>query len=210
MAKQKYYVVWIGRKPGIYRSWDECRSHVEGFTGAKFMSFENEEKAKDALSKPYYHSVHAAHRKNPVKQAAGIAGKGPLPDSLSVDAAWNTVTKVMEYQGVHTASKKVYFRCGPYKDATNNVGEFLAIVHGLSFLAKNNSSIPVYSDSNTAICWLKKKKANTKLLPTPDNLNLRNLIARAEKWLHEHSYTNHVLKWNTELWGEIPADFGRK
>ena len=39
MAKSKYYVVWNGRKPGIYEGWDKCRDQVAGFTGAKFKGF---------------------------------------------------------------------------------------------------------------------------------------------------------------------------
>ncbi|KAA6314154.1 Ribonuclease H, partial [termite gut metagenome] len=45
---------------------------------------------------------------------------------------------------------------------------------------------------------------------TPETEELFQIIERAEKWLRETTYTTQILKWNTEEWGEIPADFGRK
>jgi hypothetical protein len=38
----------------------------------------------------------------------------------------------------------------------------------------------------------------------------KEMIERAEKWLKENRYSNKIVKWETELWGEVPADFGRK
>ncbi|NOU52866.1 ribonuclease HI [Pseudoalteromonas sp. JBTF-M23] len=50
MAK-KYYVVWQGRKTGIFSSWAECKSQVDGFTGAKFKSFPTLNEAESAFGK---------------------------------------------------------------------------------------------------------------------------------------------------------------
>ena len=98
----------------------------------------------------------------------------------------------------------------PYKNGTNNVGEFLAIVHGLAFLKQRNSDIPIYTDSMTAISWIRQKKTKTTLVQDSKNKFLFELIARAEKWLRENKCSNPLLKWETKVWGEIPADFGRK
>lgn len=117
----------------------------------------------------------------------------------------------MEYRGVWTADKSEIFHYGPAKDGTNNIGEFLALVHALALLQKKNDpSTPIYSDSKTAIAWVKKKKANTQLKPTRHNAELFDMIHRAEKWLKENTWKNPIHKWETEHWGEIPADFGRK
>jgi ribonuclease HI len=116
----------------------------------------------------------------------------------------------MEYQGVYTRTGEVIFKMGPLEDGTNNVGEFLALVHGIALLKQKNMSMPVYTDSRTALAWLKNKKAKTELEHTYTNAKIFDLIARAEKWLAENEYTTEVLKWHTEAWGEIPADFGRK
>lgn len=116
----------------------------------------------------------------------------------------------MEYRGVYVADNREIFHVGPLEDGTNNIGEFLAIVHALALLKKSGKKIPVYSDSVNAIKWVAKKKCNTKQAQSERNKLLFELIARAEKWLRENSHTNPVLKWETKLWGEIPADFGRK
>jgi ribonuclease HI len=116
----------------------------------------------------------------------------------------------MEYRGVDTQTGRELFRQGPFPDATNNVGEFLAIVHALAFLQQNKSILPIYTDSITALSWVRKKQAATKLAPTFRNAKVFDLIARAEKWLKENHWKNPVLKWETHIWGEIPADYGRK
>ncbi len=206
--KQKFYAVWTGRKPGIYTSWDECKKQVEGFDGAQYKSFESKTEAENALKRNYYAVVNPS-----TKQASnGKLIKIPKPkhEALVVDAAWNTKTGDMEYQGKYLQNKLYVFKKGPFQDGTNNIGEFLAIVHALAFLKQHNSDLPIYSDSKTAIAWVKKKKANTKLEPTGRNNELFDLLERAEKWLRDNNFSNKILKWETEDWGENPADFGRK
>jgi ribonuclease HI len=208
LKKQKYYVVWKGRETGVFSSWDECKKQIEGFAEAKYKSFESLAEAEKAFGEnPYKHIAKATPK--PTQGKLGLVGK-PIADSLSVDAAWNTATGDMEYQGVYTDTKELIFRQGPYYDGTNNIGEFLAIVHALALLKKHNDSRSIYSDSKTAIGWVLKKKANTKLEETTRNAPLFELLDRAEKWLNNNSYPNKILKWETKSWGENPADFGRK
>ena len=116
----------------------------------------------------------------------------------------------MEYRGVDTKSGIELFHVGPMPQGTNNIGEFLALVHGLAYLQQRGSQIPIYSDSRNAIAWVRQKKCKTKLTPNAVNAPIFDLIARAERWLQTHTYTNPIIKWETEQWGEIPADFGRK
>lgn len=204
--KQKYYVVWSGRETGIFRSWPECERQITGFMTARYKSFESEEEAKSAFAMgPPSKSSFRAKKKEVLN-----AGGTPIMSSISVDAACAGNPGIMEYQGVDTASKKRIFHGGPFPEGTNNIGEFLAIVHGLGYLKKYGLSIPIYTDSKTAIGWVKKKKANTKLAPNRKNMDLLNLLKRAEEWLHNNTWDNPVLKWETKIWGEIPADFGRK
>lgn len=200
----KYYVVWKGRETGIFDNWNTCKQQVEGFEGAQYKSFKTMSEAESALKNGFFKSV------KPQKKASVI--KMPKPDfpAWAVDAAWNTKTGDMEYQGVDLQSGQKLFTKGPFPDGTNNIGEFLAIVHALALLQKHKSDIPIFSDSKTAISWVKKKKANTKLEETARNAELFNLIDRAEFWLKENPYSNRILKWETEWWGENPADFGRK
>lgn len=115
----------------------------------------------------------------------------------------------MEYRGVHLPSGKEVFHFGPVH-GTNNIGEFLAIVHALALMKQKGISMPVYSDSRTALIWVQKRKCKTTLTRTPQTEQLFQLIARAEAWLHNNPITVPLLKWETEKWGEVPADFGRK
>ena len=116
----------------------------------------------------------------------------------------------LEYQGVHTGSGKLIFHRGPFNHGTNNVGEFLAVVHMLGWLKQKGIDTPVYTDSGTAIAWIRKKLCNTSLMQDKQNAPLFELIAGAEDWLNENREFNRVLKWDTRAWGEIPADFNRK
>jgi ribonuclease HI len=208
--KQKYYVVWRGRQTGIYTNWDACKEQIDGYDGAQYKSFLTLESAEEAFETAYDSVKGIDSRILAFSEKEKEKFGKPVQDSLAVDAAYSTSTKQMEYQGVYTQNREIVFRKGPYPDATVNVGEFLALVHGLALLKKQGSKIPVYSDSRTAIAWVKKKSANSKMPHTENNKELFDLIRRAEKWLQENSYENEILKWETRFWGEIPADFGRK
>jgi ribonuclease HI len=139
----------------------------------------------------------------------GLYGK-PIVPSISVDGACSGSTRSAEYRGVDTESGTTLFKVGPFMDGTNNVMEFLALVHALALCKQKGIAAPIYSDSVNAIKWVKNKKAHTNLAKTAHNANLFDMISRAEKWLEKNSYSNKILKWETKAWGEIPADFGRK
>ena len=191
MAKNKFYVVWKGLNPGIYDNWAECKAQVDGQEGAKYKSFENREEAAKAFEAGYTHYLKTASSPKAVARLAPEAPIGnPINESLAVDAACSGNPGDMEYRGVYTATGQEIFHIGPLKEGTNNVGEFLALVHGLALL--------------------KKKKCKTLLARKPNNEPIFDVIERAEKWLNTHTYTTQILKWETSVWGEIPADFGRK
>lgn len=131
-------------------------------------------------------------------------------NSVSVDVSYSYNTGVMEYQGVNTKNKELIFN-ESFPVGTNNIGEFLAIVHALALLKTQGDLIkPIYTDSIIAMTWVYKKKVNTSLVRNKDTAKLHRIINRAEQWLESNSYRNSILKWNTKKWGEIPADFGRK
>ncbi len=129
---------------------------------------------------------------------------------LAVDAACSGNPGPMEYRGIDLSTGKQIFHFGPVH-GTNNIGEFLAIVHALALLdKKGDTQTTIYSDSYNAILWVKKKQCKTKMKRTPKTEALFQIIERAETWLRTHNYTNAVVKWQTKEWGEVPADFGRK
>lgn len=212
--KQKYYVVWEGREIGVFRSWSECEAQVLNFPGAKYKAFDTEQDAVEAFQNGHEEYVQMKSGRSDVTKMLpdyrNLVSGGPQLESLAVDAACSGNPGKMEYRGVYLRSREEVFHLGPLEQGTNNVGEFLAIVHGLALMKQKGLSLPIYSDSANAISWVKQKKCKTKLVRNEKNNYIFELITRAEKWLHENSYANPVYKWETRDWGEIPADFGRK
>ena len=214
--KQKYYVVWVGAKPGVYASWPEANSQVAAFPGARYKSFSTREAAERAFARGP--GGAATSTKSPSGRgfgasrptSSGASSTTIIKPSLSVDAACSGNPGKMEYQGVSTATgQRIFHRAFPV--GTNNLGEFLALVHGLAWCQANAlPDMPIYSDSRIAMGWIEKKRAKTTLARTEATAELLDMVARGEAWLAEHSYRNPVLKWETKRWGEIPADFGRK
>ncbi len=210
MAKQRYYVVWKGRKTGVFDSWGACSRQVLGFTGAVYKSFPTQELAEEAFRGDSQDYLGVDFDKSvPDPEQLKAIGR-PVRDSVAVDAACSGNPGVLEYRGVITTTGRELFREGPYEQGTVNIGEFLAIVHALAMLKEQGQALPVYSDSATAIKWVKTKEVRTKLPRTLQNEVLFLLVERALKWLRGNSYPNTVLKWETMAWGENPADFGRK
>lgn len=209
--KQKYYVVWVGRKTGIFSSWEECKKSVEGFENAKYKSFDTKKEAEEALSIVGYNFLEHKKEKPSIKHKSNILLDAQLPiiDSLCTDAACSGNPGEMEYQGVYVKTgKRLFHYYSPI--GTNNIGEFLGLVHGLSYLKRHNYPQPLYTDSVNAIKWVREKKCKTKLPLNAQTEQLFDYIHRAEQWLQTNSYTTQILKWDTEHWGEIPADFHRK
>jgi ribonuclease HI len=209
--KQKYYVVWKGKNPGIYDNWKNCQAEIHGVEGAVYKSFDTLEEAKNAFKSKPSDFIQKKVKESKNETDKKKVGFGIITPSISVDAACSGNPGAMEYQGVDTADKKQIFHQGPFPLGTNNIGEFLAIVHALAFLKNQGlDELPIYSDSVTAIGWIKKKKAKTNLIQNVQTAKLHEMIVRAERWLENNSFKNPILKWETESWGEIPADFGRK
>ena len=210
MAKSpKFYVVWKGRTPGVYATWEACKAQVDGQPAALYKSYPTQKEA-DAAYKKGPSALQDGQPKEARKPLNKAAAGRPIPGAMAVDAACNMQTGVMEYQGVEIEGKRLIFHQGPFQGGTNNVGEYLGIVHALAYCKRHGLAIPIYSDSRTALAWLKKKKHGSKLGQTPANAVLFELLDRADAWLSANAYPNPVLKWETDFWGENPADFGRK
>lgn len=208
--KQKFYVVWKGKHPGIFESWDDCKAQIEGFKGAQYKSFSTFQEAKKAFNSNYLEYKGKKKGKSELTPEELLKIGEPNMHSISVDAASSGNPGVMEYQGVDTKTKKKLFKQGPFQEGTNNIGEFLALVHGLAFLKQQKSDRIIYSDSRIAIGWVRKKHCKTKLKPSAKNKDIFELIDRAENWLKTNRFNTPIVKWETKAWGEIPADFGRK
>lgn len=209
MAKQKFYVVWDGAEDGIYTSWEACQEAVSGYSGAKYKSFKTEAEAEEAFELGYEEWSKKSPSGEVSEGQRGTAGAA-INNSIAVDAACSGNPGKMEYRGVYLRTGKEIFHFGPVW-GTNNIGEFLAIVHGLALLKqKGLHDMPIYSDSVNAQIWVRKKKCKTTLERNEKTEELFRLIERAEAWLHNNTWRNQIIKWPTDEWGEIPADFGRK
>ena len=220
MAKGKanFYVVWQGRETGVFESWAACEQQVKG-VAAQYKGFATREEADKAFAEGA--EKYITPRSTVKKQGHNAVSVKDLPPTqmqqhgvilpaLAVDAACSGNPGKMEFRGVIADTGTEVFHRGPYVGGTNNIGEFLAIVLGLAYLKKHQLPWVLYSDSKTAIAWIKQKKCKTQLEWNTSNQDLFLAVRSAEKWLAENSWTTKIYKWETEKWGEIPADFGRK
>ncbi|GGH37052.1 ribonuclease H [Paenibacillus segetis] len=219
MAKQKYYVVWVGKRPGIYHSWAECKEQVEQVKDAKYKSYDSSSEAQKAYSEGW--TKHWGKKQTGSSGSKGTSSSRASSsssassasidyDSVSVDVGTRGNPGPIEYQGVDTKTGEVLFAVGPIPNGTNNLGEFLAIVHSLAYLKQLGSTKTVYSDSRTALKWVREKQVATSLVRDESTKEVWNLVDRALKWLENNRYENKLLKWETKEWGEIKADYGRK
>lgn len=210
--KRKYYVVWVGREPGVYDNWEDAEDQITNFPGAKFKSFPTQNAAIAAFrgdDAANLRSIVNLARRQPVKiDYSGIPEIDT--DAWAVDASCMGNPGIMEYRGVEIATGRQIFHAGPFQKGTNNIGEYLAIVHALALMLRDGTRHTIYSDSVTAQGWVRARHARTKLPLTPETAKLLNLVQRADNWLQTNSFRVPIRKWQTEQWGEIPADFGRK
>ena len=220
MAKQKakFYVVWQGREAGIYDSWAACEAQVKG-VAAKYKGFATRTEAEKAFTEGFEKYISFDLSVENEQTASIVRGtnspeemlqQGVKLPALAVDAACSGNPGMMEFRGVIADTGTQVFHRGPYVDGTNNIGEFLALVLGLAYLKREKLNWALYSDSKTAISWVRQKQCKTKLEWSNKNQDLLFAVRAAEKWLHENTWTTAIYKWETEQWGEIPADFGRK
>lgn len=235
MAKQKYYVVWAGRKPGVYTSWADCQEQINQFQDAKYKSYESQREAEAAYKEGWKAHWGQGRKRNQQADGSKITPQDAVRqsqsspanakqrrrgnsrpqteidfDSISVDVGTRGNPGPVEYKGVDTRTGEVIFEHGPIQKGTNNLGEFLAIVHALAYLKKLGSNKTIYSDSVNAMKWVKQKSVSTTLKRDESTEEMWNLVDRAVEWLNSNTYSNQVLKWETESWGEIKADYGRK
>lgn len=229
MAK-KFYAVIMGRNPGVYDNWEDALEQIINYPNAQYKAYPTPEEATIAYRKATRleevmelgrliqnsNARQQTKTEETMKKQIGV-GK---PDYFSfqeidmnawaVDASCMGNPGVMEYRGVELKTGKEIFRAGPFPDATNNIGEFLAIVHALALMFQRGEKHNIYTDSVSGMAWVRRKNVRTTLTETPRNRRIFELMGRALAWLNTHSIDVRIMKWQTEIWGEIPADFGRK
>jgi ribonuclease HI len=210
-SKKKYYVVWIGFAPGVYETWAECEAAIKGFSNHKFKTFPTLESAQKAFAEgPEKHWGVVKSVSSLSEEDLATIGQ-PVTHSMCVDATWNTETRIMEYRGIWFHDRTEVFRIGPLENATINMGEFLAIVHALALMKKQSRDWPIYSDSQVGRHWVCNKGIGSEYIQQSETSDqVKSLLERAVRWLNENEFKNEIRKWETAVWGENPADFGRK
>ena len=193
-SKKKYYVVWNGRRNGIFGTWADCLHSINGFPGARYKSFKCRERAE-----------------------AEFSGRLLLPpesaDELSIAVDGACSGSVGEFRGVMLPCKIEIFREGPFEGATNNLMEYVAVIEGLRWMERRGIRHPVYSDSRVAISWV--TDGGHKMV-TPDGgaSEISKRVTGATAWLgscvDKVGLVACIRKWDTSRYGEIPADFNRK
>lgn len=128
-------------------------------------------------------------------------------EGIAVDAWCSGNPGKGGYRGVDLKTKRVLFEWS-CNYTTNNLVEFIAIGHALMWRDKYKKETIIWSDSMTALAWVKHKATKTKIDYTkaPD---VRHRVAVCINHLKK-TKTDNIKKWHTKQWGEIPADFGRK
>lgn len=110
MAKKNWYAVRVGRKPGIYTSWDNCKAQVSGFEGALYKGFYNHADA----------------------QAFVDGTKPSVPDGIYTDGSYNDTTGMAGSAFICVKDNTVFYsETLKHRDtygARNIMGECIAVV----------------------------------------------------------------------------------
>lgn len=209
MQDKKYYIVWEGKNPGVYNSWDECKAEVHGYPKAKYKSYKGI--SEEDAQRLFESGPEPPEKKDSKSQRVRKNSDMIIPDAIAVDASTRHNPGPMEYQGVVVETGDVVFSSKLYPVGTNNIGEFLAIVHAMAWMKQHDYYVPIYSDSRNAIAWVEKAVCKTKLERNQATEELYRHVERAIKWLKSNDLSKYkIIKWQTREWGEIPADYGRK
>lgn len=180
-----YYSVKSGRKPGIYKTWQECKDQVHGYSGAIYKKFDNikdaenfiignssetkerglslELKGKDSVDKISCEKLNASDEVEKI-----IAGLGEKEALCYVDGSFNSKEKLVGF-GIIMISrkgKKTYSGCSEDHIEHRNVsGEVMASCMSLKLAMKMGiKKITIYYDYAGIRHWaLGEWKANIPL-----------------------------------------------
>ncbi len=206
MAKKKYYVVWKGRETGVFETWDDCKAQIDHFAGAVYKSFKSKDEATEAFNDSYKEYIGQSKEEMPLEIVDDFEDSF-IEDSISVFSKWDETTLIGDYQAVYTNTQELIFEHLSIQDAKKELIEFLAIVHCLAHCKKYQIELPVYSNSDAAIQWVKLKSFDRKKALLSENKVTDDLLTRAISWLDQNEYDNELLIWNTHLWQENKAGF---
>lgn len=129
----KFYAVKVGKTPGIYNTWDECKANVDGYSGALYKSFKTVNEAYEymgMINESAEHDIEYDNKEekkitktNVINYCDGdvidISADDVVIDRpyAFVDGSYNISTGVYGYGGFLVADGKKYFLSGSGDDA---------------------------------------------------------------------------------------------
>lgn len=135
----KYYAVRVGRTPGIYHTWEECKRMVDGYPGAQYKSFHAEGEAREYI-----------YGKTETKE----------PDCYAfVDGSFNAASGVYGYGGFLSIHGEKKYLCGSGNEEEmasmrNVAGEILGSMAAMEqALALGVKELTIYYDYMGIEMW---------------------------------------------------------
>ncbi len=162
MAAKKYYVIWIGRQPGIYTTWSEAERQVKGFPNAKYKSFPSQETATQAYAGGSTKATTVVRKPSTSSQKKGTVKTASSANIFDADVVIFCDGACDPNPGKSGTGIAVYHDkelqqlwYGLYNPAgTNNTAELLGLFHSL-LIAKEevlkDKSVTIHCDSKYSI-----------------------------------------------------------
>lgn len=161
----KYYAVKVGKTPGIYMTWDECKDMVHGYPGAIYKSFKTLDEAKlfmgGAVGALDVSSVAASTAHETSKKKDKLhSDEAEMPEIYAfVDGSYNVATQVYGYGGflIHNGEKEILQGAGDEEEMAsmrNVAGEVLGSMAAIERAVELGlSEITIYYDYMGIEMW---------------------------------------------------------
>ncbi|CEJ72987.1 RNAse H family protein [[Clostridium] sordellii] len=123
----KYYAVKVGKKPGIYKTWDECKEQVNKFPGAIYKSFKTLEEAEKFSGVKTSFNENKNNKLNNSAKKADIKKEGDLKPIRS-SANVKYFEKYIEPETIKDDFDFIAFVDGSYDRVSKTFGSGIAVL----------------------------------------------------------------------------------
>ena len=165
----KFYAVKVGKIPGIYNTWDDCKVQVEGFPGATYKSFKTAAEAADYMG--WNNKSNDIEKVEMLKneRVEEVVGEGnkPVDGTAYVDGSYNAATGEYSYGVVMFHGGKELHFSEKFDDAElatmrNVAGEIKGAEAAMTYAYENGlKELYIYHDYEGIAKWpLRQWQAN--------------------------------------------------